>query len=262
MQESETDKEKEETADQPAEEEYSSRKHRTTPRQLWKSTQQQADEAASRRLKVRPIDENADEETEQPAEAETPSEPLEPSPPADQTPQTNSFADEDMTAREAPEPTESPRETGQNTEEPAPAASEPPPPSEETEEPEDAPPPEEPDEAQPAPPTEGPEEELTAEEEPGVRMVGPDKQPGMMRYPYATHGPAPEEGEGSGASERTVSSSFVLGIILIVGALLAGLVLVALQSQIRHLEDRFDRLEAAFQAQNPDAEIDLGSADR
>lgn len=81
----------------------------------------------------------------------------------------------------------------------------------------------------------------------GVRMVDNEKQPGMMQYPYATHGPPPDDdGDGGGWEEKMVPSSFVLGILVIIGGLLIGLALVAQQRRLNRLEDRLKSHDKAI----------------
>jgi len=91
------------------------------------------------------------------------------------------------------------------------------------------------------------------------RMVEPEKQPGLMRYPFATHGPAPgglddeaqqpedQEEETQvmsiGKSERLVSSSFVVGALIILGVLLLGIIMAGQKSRIGALERRVADLE-------------------
>ena len=99
-----------------------------------------------------------------------------------------------------------------------------------------------------------PEEEPAQEAEqeapaakPTPKMVEPDRQPGQMRYQYATHGPAPGEQEGEQAwpeqSPRSVSGGFVLGVIIIVAAVLIGLALVRQHKRISELEQRVTVIE-------------------
>jgi hypothetical protein len=86
-----------------------------------------------------------------------------------------------------------------------------------------------------------------------ARMVEPDMQPGSMRYPFATHRPPPEDEEGeeaasNGSQERRVSAAFVLGVLIIVAALSAGIALVVQQGRINSLERRVGELEQFFRA--------------
>ena len=83
-------------------------------------------------------------------------------------------------------------------------------------------------------------------EKPTPKMVEPQKQPGQMRYAYSTHGPAPESAEGGRAltgGEKRVSSTFVLGALIIVVALLIGWALVHQHKKIKRIEERVTRLE-------------------
>lgn len=241
MQESETDGEK--STDRPAEKTQSNRKNRTTPRQLWKSSQEANRQEASRRLKVRPIDEVA-EEPEEPALQEE-----------DQTPDASPDADpaEDGESKSEKKSDEQPPETPEETPSAAEAEEEP-----KEGEPED-------DAAGPAPePPRGTEQlpgDPHPEQEADARMVNSDQQPGMMRYPYATHGPAPEDGEGAGG-DRMVSSSFVLGLLIIAGALLTGFALIAQHRQMAELEGRIERLESAVASQSSGGDLDVESARR
>jgi len=83
----------------------------------------------------------------------------------------------------------------------------------------------------------------------GPRMVPPELQPGSMHYPYATHGRAPQDEESGGASlERRISAGFVLGVLIVVSALAAGLALVSQARRIGRLEQRMEQLE---QSVNP-----------
>jgi len=89
-----------------------------------------------------------------------------------------------------------------------------------------------------------------AEDKPEPMMVDADRQPGSMQYPFTTHGPVTGEGEdepgtAAAAEERRVSSSFVLGVLIIAVALLVGLVLAGQRSRIGELEQRVAELEQA-----------------
>lgn len=91
------------------------------------------------------------------------------------------------------------------------------------------------------------------EDKPEPMMVNADRQPGSMQYPFATHGPVPGEGEDdpvtvAAAEERRVSSSFVLGALIIAAALLVGLALAGQRSRIAELEQRVAELEQAPRA--------------
>ena len=88
-------------------------------------------------------------------------------------------------------------------------------------------------------------------QKPEPKMVERDKQPGQMRYPYATHGPAPEsDEEDTPKEERKVSSAFVLGIIVIVVGVLLGLALVRQHKRISRLDERVAQLEEMISAPN------------
>lgn len=218
------------------------RKERTTPRQLWESRRQEnQNEEAARRLNVQPIEER--EQDDPPAdsisagdETRASSEQVDYEPDAE-LPETDDDAlpvseldgdeieeseEPNMAEQEGPEAddlqenesVESPSETELPEPEEVPAAED------------------EPTEAEGA-------------DQPEARMVEDAQQPGMMRYQYATHGPPPEEEDGS-LREKMVPSSFVLGVLIIVGALLIGLALVAQHSRIVDLEDRVKALESAI----------------
>ena len=201
--------------------ETTNRKQRMTPRQLWESRRQQAEnEEASRRLNVRPIDAEDEEEAETTDTEE-----------ASGADRSTSFATAEEKAGEEPEPsppTEEPVERAMEEDQPG-----------------------EGELAQPQEPSEGvsgdaPAESETPESdepEETPRMVDEEKQPGLMRYPYATHGPAPDEGSGKEDSERVISSSFVLGALIIIGALLIGLALVAVHKRLDVMDQRIEQLE-------------------
>jgi hypothetical protein len=263
MQESDMDDmDKEQTTDDSAEEDYSTRKDRPTPRQLWKSSQQADNEATNRRLKVRPVEDESQEAPERGAdnesegsgtnsgEADAPESPTELSADrqSEEIRESSPGAPEDVAAEgEAPpEEQEEPEATSDADELPEPALV-----SEDATK----------DAAAGASAEGEPEEEATEEKAP-ARMVEDDQQPGMMRYPYATHGPAPEEGADGEGADRMVSSSFVLGLLIILGALLTGLALVTFHRRFRQLENRVERLESVVSSQNPRSGVDIESASR
>jgi hypothetical protein len=86
-------------------------------------------------------------------------------------------------------------------------------------------------------------------------MVQPEKQPGRMKYPYATHGPAPEPQPGQLSwtehGERRVSSAFVLGVLIVVVSLLIGLVLVRHHLRLSQLEKRVAEMESVMWQSTP-----------
>ncbi|MDP6439405.1 MAG: hypothetical protein QGH74_07215 [Candidatus Brocadiia bacterium] len=90
-------------------------------------------------------------------------------------------------------------------------------------------------------------ETATADEnEEGPRMVDLAMQPGSMQYPFATHGPAPQSGEDEPASaelERRVSTGFVLGALIIVASLVAGIALVRVSRRVSQLESSIVELK-------------------
>ncbi len=89
------------------------------------------------------------------------------------------------------------------------------------------------------------------------QMVDVDKQPGRMQYPYATHGPAPEnsdneENEGGNVLDKimdgdSVSAPFVLGVIIVAAVLFVGLMLASQRRQMNELEGRIEHIESYFE---------------
>lgn len=109
------------------------------------------------------------------------------------------------------------------------------------------------------------------------RMVDASRQPGTMRYPFATHGPVvdeeeeeePEEPEaqqretveaGADNDNRRISSALILGILIIGAALFVGLAIAGQQHRIHALEKRIAELEEAVVY--VDAESDFSAAQR
>ena len=91
------------------------------------------------------------------------------------------------------------------------------------------------------------------------RMVETSRQPGVMKHPFATHGPPPEGEEEkekvpeSGLGEaikgkitdgENISIAFVLGVLIIVAVLFIGLMFAVQRRQIEELEARVESIES------------------
>jgi uncharacterized membrane protein len=212
----------EETIGQPVGSESQEKKARVTPRQVWERTERRpvgdAPQKPLAQKRQRPkLEQVSDEEhfevklpsKLQTAQQEAPEEP----------------AVEDPTA-ELAETVQVPRDA--EVAEPAKAAA-----------------------AEPA--EQAPETPQDALEEKGDKkpamMVEPTMQPGNMRYPFATHGPAPQrEGALEESGERQISTGLVVGALIILFAVIFGFIIASQQRKIGGLQDRLDRLEQAVSA--------------
>lgn len=209
------------------------RKKRTTPRQLWESRRHkdQTDETA-RRLNVQPVDNASEEEDEGPVEAGAETQPQE-----ERDEQNGPVAAESTHASKEPPAGSSNESQGKDEGGTLEGVAQ----AEEDKGFERA------EEFQMRA-----EEEVDAAEsespEDDAEMVDDEHQPGMMRNPYATYGPAPED-EDVPFGDKIIPSSFVLGVILIVASLLIGLALVVQHGRIVDLEDRVNALESALTQQ-------------
>ncbi len=243
MPQSDNDVEEKDNSEESQEHREVERKERTTPRQMWESQRQkgQTDEAA-RRLNVRPM-----KDTDGDAEDETAEEDV-----LDTSRQEERVAERKGTPGSDTEQSSAGGEEKEDSPEMRPAGETSPSATEHDSDGEEvqmdntdefsdveAEPSEEPGAEQ-----EAADPGSSADESSEARMVEEDQQPGMMRYRYATHGPAPEEERSM--SQKVIPSSFVLGVLIIAGALLIGLALVFQHGRIVELEKRVNALENAI----------------
>ena len=219
-----SDEEEEGTMGQPVGEGYSGRKQRVTPRQLWERLERQKPSETpapqdEEETSPTPVDSAGEEGRHM--QVKLPSEGGEPEGEDELEPDID-LLEPEPTPEEAPEPT---ADAG------TPARAE-----------ADA----EPDQEPSATPSEQEPEQEPAAAKKDAKMVEPHMQPGAMKYPYATHAPAPQEEGGSAdgpAGEQRVSTGLVLGVLIIIAALIVGISIIRLNSRVRELENRVTKLE-------------------
>jgi hypothetical protein len=95
---------------------------------------------------------------------------------------------------------------------------------------------------------EGEEDRAAAQGGAGRYKLVQGPQPGTMRLPHSTHGPAPEDAgkQARVEAEDRLSGTFVLGVLIIVAALILGFALIRLQRRVLSVESRVQVLEQSI----------------